>query len=74
LNNEISRVKIDNLNTKQQNELLKKKLKELEDERSAKEKEVQEQEKQKKNNQTQIMKKQLQVDQLNRKFAELKSK
>lgn len=40
LNNEISRVKIDNLNTKQQNELLKKKLKELEDERSAKEKEV----------------------------------
>jgi hypothetical protein len=52
LNNEISRVKIDNLNTKQQNELLKKKLKELEDERAAKEREVQEQEKQKKNNQT----------------------
>merc|ERR1719181_1094807 len=40
LNNEISRVKIDNLNTKQQNELLRKKLKELEDERASKEKEV----------------------------------
>ena len=50
LNNEISRVKIDNLNTKQQNDLLKNKLKELEAERTAKEKEVEEQEKLKKKN------------------------
>lgn len=59
LNNEISRVKIDNLNTKQQNDLLKNKLKELEAERTAKEKEVEEQEKLKKKNQVDITKKQL---------------
>jgi len=38
------------LNTKQQNDLLKNKLKELEAERTAKEKEVEEQEKLKKKN------------------------
>jgi hypothetical protein len=40
ISNEISRVKIDNLNTSSQNDLLKHKLKELIDELKEKEKEV----------------------------------
>ena len=40
ISNEISRVKIDNLNTTNQNELLKKKLKELDEELKEKEREV----------------------------------
>jgi len=64
--NEISRVKIDNLNTTSQNELLEKKLKELIGELKENEKKVQEEERSIKDRHTQIAAKQLRVDRLNK--------
>lgn len=69
--NEISRVKIDNLNASQQNEILNKKLGELIEELKGKEKEVTEVEVMIKLKHTEISKKQLKVDALNKKWAEL---
>ena len=66
ISNEISRVKIDNLNTSSQNELLQKKLKELIDELKEKEKEVNTADQQIKKRHTEIAAKQLRVDRLNR--------
>jgi len=70
ISNEISRVKIDNLNTSSQNELLQKKLNELISELKEKEKEVNEEERQIKNRHTEIAGKQLRVDRLNRTLAD----
>ena len=69
--NEISRVKIDNLNTSAQNEILQKKLNELIEELKAKEKEVQTVETEIKQKHLDISKKQLKVDRLNKDWAEL---
>lgn len=70
ISNEISRVKIDNLNTSSQNELLQKKLNELIGELKEKEKEVQSEERQIKDRHTLIAAKQLRVDRLNRTLAD----
>ena len=69
--NEISRVKIDVLNTKTQNELLEKKFKSLKDELDAKEKEVKANEDEINKNLAEIQKKQLEVDKLNKQLGEL---
>lgn len=74
ISNEISRVKIDNLNTSSQNELLKKKLNELLGELKEKEKEVKGEEQKIKERHTQITAKQLKVDKLNRTLADLSKK
>lgn len=71
LRNEISRVKIDNLNASHQNEILNKKLAELEEELKGKENEVIAVEELIKKNHTDISKKQLKVDRLNKEFAEV---
>jgi len=71
--NEISRVKIDVLNTKTQNELLDKKFKSLKDELDAKEKEVKRNEDLINKNLAEIQKKQLEVDKLNKQLGELSS-
>lgn len=73
ISNEISRVKIDNLNTSSQNELLQKKLKELIDELKEKEKEVNTADQQIKKRHTEIAAKQLRVDRLNRQLADAKA-
>jgi chromosome segregation ATPase len=72
ISNEISRVKIDNLNTKSQNELLEKKLTELIKELQEKEKDVNQTEQEIKKRHTQIAAKQLKVDRLNRQLADNK--
>ncbi len=72
--NEISRVRIDNLNTQSQNELLKKKLEDLINELKEKEKEVESFENKIKQRHVRIEKKQHKVDRLNRKHAELNKK
>lgn len=69
--NEISRVKIDNLNARAQNEILQKKLGELVEELKGKEKEVASAEGGIKTKHTEISKKQLKVDQLNKQWSEL---
>ena len=69
--NEISRVRIDNLNTQSQNELLDKKLKELISELKEKEADVQEVENSIKGRHVEIQQKQLRVDRLNRQCADL---
>ena len=74
ISNEISRVKIDNLNTSSQNELLNKKLNELLGELKEKEKEVKGEEQKIKERHTQITAKQLKVDKLNRTLADLSKK
>ena len=66
LSNEISRVRIDNLNCVQQNDLLKKKLDDLIGELKEKEKEVEGFEIDIKKRHNRIDKKQLKVDKLNR--------
>ena len=71
--NEISRVKIDVLNTKTQNELLEKKFKSLKDELERKEKEVMQNENEINMNLADIQKKQLEVDKLNKQLGELSS-
>jgi len=71
ISNEISRVRIDNLNTQSQNELLKKKLSELIDELKQKEKDLESQENSIKSRHVLITKKQHKVDRLNRSWAEL---
>lgn len=70
ISNEISRVKIDNLNTNSQNELLQKKLNELIGELKEKEKEVNQAERAIKERHTDIAAKQLKVDRLNRLLAD----
>jgi chromosome segregation ATPase len=72
--NEISRVRIDNLNCEQQNDLLKKKLDDLIAELKDREKEVYEFEQSIKKRHNIIDKKQLKVDKLNRIWAQLKEK
>ena len=74
ISNEISRVKIDNLNTSSQNELLNKKLNEFLGELKEKEKEVKGEEQKIKERHTQITAKQLKVDKLNRTLADLSKK
>lgn len=69
--NEISRVKIDNLNCMQQNDLLKQKKKELMQELADKENEVKEFETEIKQRHKAIDMRQLKVDRLNRKKAAL---
>jgi chromosome segregation ATPase len=69
--NEISRVKIDVLNTKTQNELLENKFKSLKEELDAKEKEVKKNEDMINKNLADIQKKQLEVDKLNKQLGEL---
>ena len=64
--NEISRVRIDNLNTQSQNELLQKKLDDLINELKDKEKEVERFETDIKQRHVKIAKKQHKVDRLNR--------
>lgn len=71
--NEISRVKIDVLNTKTQNELLEKKFKSLKDELDAKETDVKLNEGLINVNMAEIQKKQLEVDKLNKQLGELSS-
>lgn len=70
--NEISRVRIDNLNCVQQNDLLKKKLEDLITELKEKEIEVEKFEQNNKKRHNRIDKKQLKVDKLNRQWALLK--
>ena len=72
LSNEISRVRIDNLNCVQQNELLKKKLDDLIAELKEKENEVEKFEQDIKQRHNRIDKRQLRVDKLNRIWAQLK--
>ena len=72
LSNEISRVRIDNLNCVQQNELLKKKLDDLIAELKEKENEVEKFEQDNKQRHNKIDKRQLRVDKLNRIWAQLK--
>ena len=72
--NEISRVRIDNLNCEQQNDLLKKKLEDLIAELKDREKEVYEFEQSIKKRHNIIDKKQLKVDKLNRIWAQLREK
>lgn len=69
--NEISRVRIDNLNTQSQNELLQKKLDDLINELKEKEKEVENFESEIKQRHLRIAKKQHKVDTLNKNWAEL---
>lgn len=72
--NEISRVRLDNLNTTTQNGVLKTKLEDLISELKEKEKDVQEVEKNIKNRLLRIQQKTLQVDRLNRECANLKGR
>lgn len=72
--NEISRVRIDNLNTQSQNELLQKKLDDLINELKDKEREVEKFEGDIKQRHITIAKKQHRVDRLNRQLDELKKK
>lgn len=72
--NEISRVRLDNLNTTTQNEVLQKKLDDLIGELKEKEADVQEVEKQIKARLLRIQQKTLQVDRLNRECANLKGR
>ena len=69
--NEISRVKIDNLNTLNQNGYLQEKLQQLIVELKKKEQEVSAEEREIKKTHLQIEQRQLQVDRLNRQYAEL---
>ena len=71
MSNEISRVRIDNLNCVQQNDLLKKKLDDLIAELKEKENEVEKFEQDIKQRHNRIDKKQLKVDKLNRQYAML---
>ena len=72
LSNEISRVRIDNLNCVQQNDLLNKKLEDLITELKEKEIEVEKFEQNIKKRHNRIEKKQLKVDKFNRQWALLK--
>ena len=72
LSNEISRVRLDNLNCVQQNEILKKKLLDLIAELKEKENEVEKFEQEIKKRHNRIDKRQLKVDKLNRIWAQLK--
>lgn len=72
--NEISRVRLDNLNTSTQNEVLRKKLDELISELKEKEASVSAVEKEIKDRLLDIQKKTLRVDRLNRESADLTSK
>lgn len=71
INNEISRVKIDNLNTTSQNGYLKDKLNDLIKELKKKDQEVRKEEKAIKKTHLMIEQRQLQVDRLNKQYAEL---
>lgn len=72
--NEISRVRLDNLNTSTQNEVLRKKLDELISELKEKEASVSDVERDIKSRLLDIQKKTLRVDRLNRESADLTSK
>jgi len=72
--NEISRVRLDNLNTTTQNDVLQKKLNDLESELKEKERDVQDVEKNIKARLLRIQQKTLQVDRLNRECANLKGR
>ncbi len=69
--NEISRVKLDNLNTTTQNDVLQKKLDDLDAELKEKERDVQQVERNIKDRLLRIQKKTLKVDKLNRECANL---
>ena len=71
ISNEISRVKIDNLNTTNQNGYLQEKLQQLIVELKKKEQEVSNEEREIKKTHLQIEQRQLNVDRLNRQYAEL---
>ena len=71
--NEISRVRLDNLNTQTQNEVLQKKLDDLIGELKEKENDVQQVEKNIKERLLRIQQKTLEVDRLNRKLAALEA-
>ena len=70
--NEISRVKIDVLNAKQQNEILSNKLKQLQDEQQKKDREVTKFEQRIKETLNDIQSKQYDVDRLNKQLGQLK--
>ncbi len=72
--NEISRVKLDNLNTTTQNDVLQKKLDDLDAELKEKERDVQQVERNIKDRLLRIQKKTLKVDKLNRECANLKGR
>ncbi len=72
--NEISRVKLDNLNTTTQNDVLQKKLDDLDAELKEKERDVQQVERNIKERLLRINKKTLKVDKLNRECANLKGR
>ena len=72
--NEISRVRLDNLNTTTQNDVLKKKLDDLVGELKEKEKDVEEVEKNIKERLLRIQQKTLRVDALNKQCAALKGR
>ena len=72
--NEISRVRLDNLNTTTQNEVLQKKLDDLDAELKQKEHDVQQVERNIKERLLNIQKKTLKVDKLNRECANLKGR
>ena len=71
ISNEISRVRIDVLNTKTQNEMLEKKLTSLKDELESKENEVKTKEEEITKNLLKIEKRQLEVDRLNKQLGDL---
>lgn len=70
--NEISRVQIDNLNTQTQNEILKKKLKDLVKELEESSEDLKQSEEKIRKKHLEIQKRQHQVDKLNRELAEIK--
>merc|ERR1711959_374764 len=74
LHNEIARVKVDSLNTKAHNQMLKDRLKELSDDLAEREKLIEQYELEIRKRHHQIEKKQLYVDRLNREYDEKRSK
>merc|ERR1712178_355123 len=74
LHNEIARVKVDSLNTKAHNQMLKDRLKELSDDLAEREKLIEQYELEIRKRHNQIEKKQLYVDRLNRDYDEKRSK
>merc|ERR1719265_2304303 len=74
LHNEIARVKVDSLNTKAHNQMLKDRLKELSDDLAEREKLIEQYELEIRKRHNQIEKKQLYVDRLNREYDDKRSK
>merc|ERR1712014_291604 len=74
LMNEIARVTVDSLNTKAHNQMLKDRYKQLGDELAEREKLIEQYEQEIRKRHHQIEKKQLYVDQLNRKYDEKRTK